>query len=1012
MTLKKKITYILFASTIIPMMLIGALGYINAKKALETVRIEGLRAIADLKAQKIEGFFAEVKRDLMITREDPDLRRTLSTLSKSSGNFSSLVNQAQIEELDRVLEEKVQVHQYLDVILVNPEGKIVYAVDTSYPINQLDDYYSDIFEDAFANAKHGGVYFSDIYKESAYPHQFAMLVVAPVRVDKETFVGWVAIEINMNPIYEFIQETTGLGKTGETLVAKKIGNEALFLNPLRHDPNAVLKRKAVFGKKRALPIQEALNGEKGFGALLDYRGKEVIAAWRYIHLVGWGMVAKIDIVEAYAPAIYHRNLVLILLGVLGMLSVMISLFLAKSISDPIKNLQKGVMIIGKGNLNHKIGTDAGDEIGQLGKAFDQMTENLKDITASRDELEKEIKERCQAEQALQLTRFSIDRANDMLYWIDSQGQIVDVNDTACKNLGYSKNELLSMRVIDIEPVITDEKYSKIWRDLRVRRSFKVVTTHHTKSGKRIPVEITFNYIEFGGKEYSCAFARDISERIEAEEALQQSMNQLGKRVKELNCLFSLSNLVERRDSSLDDILRGTVDILPTAWQYPDVTCANIILEDKEFKTLNFKETQWNVAHDIYVHGKRSGKVIVCYLEEEPDCDEGPFLKEEKSLLRAVAERLGRVVERKLAEDMLQRSEKRFRRLVENSLTGISIVQDGQVVYQNKEQERLLGPLPRPRILDDVDRIHPDDIEKVKELSDSLSSSKMRPLDINFRFVTLEHKDSFSEMTWVNCRASKIEFRGRDAILVNMMDVTQTKKLEHLLTVQDKMASLGRVAAGIAHEIRNPLSGINIYLNTLQKLYDRGEGQQDKIKEIFQHVKSASAKIESVIRRVMDFSKPSEPKFVSADINQPIEEAIKLTAVTMRKSGVQVGTVLSEKLPQCRCDPQLIEEVILNLMNNAADAMKKTKGEKKIRIISSSDKHHVTIRILDSGPGIPVKFREMIFDPFYTTKPDSTGIGLSLCHRIISDHGGSIRMETGKLGGAEFIIEIPIITSND
>jgi PAS domain S-box-containing protein len=503
------------------------------------------------------------------------------------------------------------------------------------------------------------------------------------------------------------------------------------------------------------------------------------------------------------------------------------------------------------------------------------------------------------------------------------------------------------------------------------------------------------------------------ERKGSEEALQRSLSQLGERVKELNCLFSLSNLVEKRDYSLDDILQGAVELLPPAWQYPEITCAGIILDDKEFRTKNFRDAEWTLEFDIAVHGESTGVVKIGYLEEKPDCDEGPFLKEEKSLLRAVAERLGRVVERKVAQDMLQRSEKRFRRLVENSLIGISIIQDGQVVYQNREQERLLGPLPRPIILDDVDRIHPDDIEKVKNLSDSLKSRGIKPLDIDFRFVPTQNKDSLSEMLWVNCRASQFDFRGRDAILVNMMDVTQTKKLEHLLTVQDKMASLGRVAAGIAHEIRNPLSGINIYINTLQKLYGRGgEEQKEKIKEIFQHVKSASAKIESVIRRVMDFSKPSEPKFISADINQPIEEAIKLTAVTMRKSGIQVDTALKQGLPKCRFDPQLMEEVILNLMNNAVDAMKDISGKKKIQVISSARENQVAIRILDSGPGIPVNFREMIFDPFYTTKQDSTGIGLSLCHRIISDHDGAIHIETGKFGGAEFIIEIPIITSAD
>ncbi|MGD2270027.1 MAG: PAS domain S-box protein [Desulfobacterales bacterium] len=519
---------------------------------------------------------------------------------------------------------------------------------------------------------------------------------------------------------------------------------------------------------------------------------------------------------------------------------------------------------------------------------------------------------------------------------------------------------------------------------------------HWPDGRLVRMEIAFN----------------INERKEAEEALRKSLSQLEERVKELNCLFSLSNLVEKRAYSLDDILQGTVDLLPPAMQYPEMTGARITLGDQEFSTRNFMDTEWTLEFDLIVYGERSGEIIVCYLGEMPECGEGPFFEEERSLLRAVAERLGRIVERKHAEKALRESEQRFRRLVENSLTGISIIQNGQVVYQNSEQERLLGPLPRPTIFGDLKRIHPDDVEKIKKFSEDLSSNSLQTLDIDFRLVPGGQGDTISEMNWINCRTSAIEFRGKDAILANMMDVTQTKKLEHLLILQDKMASLGRVAAGIAHEIRNPLSGINIYLNTLQKLYERGEEQTETIQDIFQHVKSASAKIESVIRRVMDFSKPSEPKFVSADVNHSIEEAIRLTAVTMRKSGIRVDTALSEDLPKCRFDPQLMEEVILNLMNNAADAMKKISGEKKIQVLSSAKNNHVAIRILDSGPGIPLEYREMIFDPFYTTKPDSTGIGLSLCHRIISDHGGSIRVETGKLGGAEFIIEIPTITSGD
>ena len=98
--------------------------------------------------------------------------------------------------------------------------------------------------------------------------------------------------------------------------------------------------------------------------------------------------------------------------------------------------------------------------------------------------------------------------------------------------------------------------------------------------------------------------------------------------------------------------------------------------------------------------------------------------------------------------------------------------------------------------------------------------------MEFRFYPPGEKANRVNMKWVHCQASQIEFQGKDAVMVNMMDITKTKELEHLLIIQDKMASLGRVAAGIAHEIRNPLSGINIYLNTIRKLHHQ-EGSEEK-----------------------------------------------------------------------------------------------------------------------------------------------------------------------------------------
>ena len=141
-----------------------------------------------------------------------------------------------------------------------------------------------------------------------------------------------------------------------------------------------------------------------------------------------------------------------------------------------------------------------------------------------------------------------------------------------------------------------------------------------------------------------SFAQNITERKQAEELLLQKTQDLGERVKELNCLYGISNLVEKPDISLEEIFQGVVDLIPPSWQYPEITCSRIILEDKEYKTENFKETNWKHSGDILVNGERMGLLQICYLEERPEIDEGPFLKEERDLIDAITERLGHIIE--------------------------------------------------------------------------------------------------------------------------------------------------------------------------------------------------------------------------------------------------------------------------------------------------------------------------------------------------------------------------------
>ena len=176
--------------------------------------------------------------------------------------------------------------------------------------------------------------------------------------------------------------------------------------------------------------------------------------------------------------------------------------------------------------------------------------------------------------------------------------------------------------------------------------------------------------------------------IELGENLVERTHDLKERVKELNCLWEISNLVEKPDTSLEAIIKGTINLLPSTWQYPQITCARIILETKEYKTKNFKETIWKQGSDIMVHQKPVGTVVVCYLEERPQRDEGPFLKEERNLINIIAERLGEIIERKQGEVELQKSYQKLQKTMEDTIYTIGKIAETRDPYTAGHQKNV------------------------------------------------------------------------------------------------------------------------------------------------------------------------------------------------------------------------------------------------------------------------------------------------------------------------------------
>lgn len=250
---------------------------------------------------------------------------------------SAQTNPARIAA-DKMLDDQLTVFRtnkaLFDIMLVNPEGMVVYANNMEHHTRYMGDTLPGPGDTAFEEGTKG-IYLSDVFMLGG---RFEMLLTAPAHDLDGNYIGVIAFEVDMRPLYESIQDTTGLGETGETLVGTRVGDTAVFLNPLRHDKDAALKRRAPIGGPDAIPIQQAVQGKDGAGVSIDYRGEEIIAAWRHVPSVDWGLVAKIDTSEAYAAVNSLRRYAGLITWSSFAIALILMLLFSATITRPIGKL--------------------------------------------------------------------------------------------------------------------------------------------------------------------------------------------------------------------------------------------------------------------------------------------------------------------------------------------------------------------------------------------------------------------------------------------------------------------------------------------------------------------------------------------------------------------------------------------------------------------------------------------------------------------------------------------------
>ena len=244
--------------------------------------------------------------------------------------------------------------------------------------------------------------------------------------------------------------------------------------------------------------------------------------------------------------------------------------------------------------------------------------------------------------------------------------------------------------------------------------------------------------------------------------------------------------------------------------------------------------------------------------------------------------------------------------------------------------------------------------------------------------------------------------GRDAergLTVTMRNETEKEKLREEMMRLDRLASLGKLSAGIAHEVRNPLTGISLLLDDLHDRAQTGSADQQMIKKAVNEID----RVERLVNALLNYSSPARADFRACDLNQVVNDTVLLMRRPAERSGVTI-LLESGEIAVFRFDPEKIKQALLNIIRNAVEALP-AGGTVRISTLASAE--NAVIKICDNGPGIREDDLPLIFEPFFTRKGAGTGLGLSITQRIVEEHGGRIQAESTPSGGTTFTIELPV-----
>ena len=601
---------------------------------------------------------------------------------------------------------------------------------------------------------------------------------------------------------------------------------------------------------------------------------------------------------------------------------------------------------------------------------------------------------------LKLTDLSIDNISDSILWITTDTHFWNANRAACIMLGYSRDELLSLSISDIDPYFTLEEWQTHLQEIRQSRSIKLHSKFHkTKAGRIFPVEIVLNYIKYNDVEYYCAIVRDIMKRVEAEQETS----------------FFRSLIEYTRDPfyvlSPDEGFRMV---------YANrAACEHFGMDLEQLQTMRIPD--WDPAFDMgninaLMRQLREGKSA--RLETVHRVASGKLIPVEVTSSRLVHD--GReyncgyfydITERKTMDDALKDSEARYRMLTLEYQALLDGIPDGLTVL-SPDLTVLWANAVSACIVD----LEPADMigRHCYEVRHGNDTPCERCI-VRDTFVTGEARETVIVFppTGRTFNLRSVAVKDEDGKVIKVIEIgmdvseqvaaeAERLELESKLLHAHKLESLGILAGGIAHDFNNILTAIlgNISLSRIQ-VHNPG-----KVAKRLEEAENAAVRAKDLTQQLLTFARGGDPIKKNIRVKSLLEEA---AGFAIHGSAVKCEFDLAENLWPVQADEGQLSQVIHNLMLNAVQAMP-TGGT--ITIVANNvdslleGKRLVEISVADTGTGIPEHLLQKIFDPYFTTKQQGSGLGLATCYSIIKKHGGSITVESTQDKGSTFLICLP------